>query len=396
MTVSPRPLHGVTVVSVEQAVAAPFATRQLADLGARVIKIERPGDGDFCRRYDRTVTGESSYFVWLNRSKESVTLDIRSEAGRGILGALLSDADVLVTNLGPGAARRSGLAADQVEADHPDLIVCTMTGYGGTGPWSDRKAYDMLVQAEAGLLSVTGTPEVPCRAGISVADIAAGMYAYSGILTALYRRDVSGVRSHVEVSLFESLAEWMSQPMNYAAGSGTCPPRAGGEHATIAPYGPYPTADGRTVFLAIQNEREWSALCSEVLGDAAVADDPRFADNPGRVANRVALNERISARTAELTLHEAVERLGRAGIANAQLRDMFDLAAHPSLAGRNRWMNVATPGGGFRALRPPADLSGVEPRADPVPGIGEHTDAVLAEFGVDTGRLAELRRDRTI
>ncbi|MCX3058760.1 CaiB/BaiF CoA transferase family protein [Streptomyces beihaiensis] len=385
------PLEGVTVVSLEQAVAAPFATRQLADLGARVIKVERPGGGDFARRYDETVHGQSSHFVWLNRSKDSVTLDVKTPGGREVLERLLSGADVFVQNLAPGAAARLGLSARELAERHPSLIVCDISGYGGDGPWADRKAYDLLVQCETGVVSVTGTPEAPAKVGIAVADIAAGMYAYSGILTALYERRVTGVARAVEVSLFEALAEWMGYPAYYTAYSGRQPERVGAAHATIAPYGPYTAADGETVLLAVQNEREWAALCAEFLGDATLADDPRFHRNSARVARRAELDAIVAARFAELDADAALALLDRAKVANARLNTVSGLLDHPVLAGRDRWRDVATPGGPVRALLPPATLDGIEPRMDPVPAVGEHTDAVLAELGYDGAAVRALR-----
>jgi itaconate CoA-transferase len=372
-----RPLNGVTVVSVEQAVAAPFATRQLADLGARVIKVERPGDGDFARSYDQTVLGQSSYFVWLNRSKESLALDLKCADDLEILHALLARADVFVQNLGPGAADRLGLGADALCARYPRLVVCSISGYGAQ---SGRKSYDLLVQAETGLLALTGTPEQMARVGVSVADIAAGVYAYSGILTSLYTRATTGQAPAVSVSLFEALGEWLGQPAYYTRYGGTQPPRSGARHATIAPYGPFESADG-TVLLGIQNHREWVALC-DLLGDPSLAGDPRFATNPDRVANRVELEAIIAARMA--TVDRAT--LDAAGIANAPVSSVEEFLDHPLLAERGRWFEVATPNGPIMALRPPADLAGVPPRMDPVPAVGEHTAAILDELG--------LRRER--
>ncbi|MBC3192490.1 CoA transferase [Pseudonocardia sp. C8] len=389
MTTAAPPLDGITVVSLEQAVAAPFATRQLADLGARVIKVERPDGGDFARGYDEAVHGNASYFVWLNRGKESLTLDLKSDEGARILTDLLEGADVLVQNLGPGAAARLGLDADTLARHHPRVIPCSVTGWGSTGPWAGRKAYDLLVQCEAGLLSVTGTPGEMVKAGISVADIAAGMYAYSGILAALLRRATTGAVSAVEVSLFEALAEWMGHPAYYATYSGTTPPRSGARHATIAPYGPFGTADG-TILLVVQNDREWWRLCTDVLGDDAVADDPRFVTNSDRVAHRDELEKLISARLAALPTTEAVDLLDAAGIANAGINDVADLATHPVLAERGRWHEIGVPGGTMRALRPPADLSGVAPVMGDVPALGAHTDAILHELGRGH-RVAELR-----
>jgi itaconate CoA-transferase len=389
------PLAGITVVSLEQAVAAPFATRQLADLGARVIKIERPDGGDFARGYDEAVHGNSSYFVWLNRSKESLTLDLKSAEGRQILDELLDGADVLVQNLGPGAATRLGLDPGSLAQRHPRVIPCSVTGWGSTGPWAHRKAYDLLVQCEAGLLSVTGTELEMAKVGISVADIAAGMYAYSGILTALLRRATTGQVGAVEVSLFEALTEWMGSPAYYAAYSGRRPERVGAEHATIAPYGPYRTADG-TILLAVQNDREWRRLCAEVLDDAELATDPRFASNSARVAHRTQLNKIIGTRLAEVPTADAATLLDQVGVASAGITEVEDLAQHPVLAGRNRWHTVAVPGGTMQALRPPAELAGIEPVMGAVPALGEHTDAVLRELGRSEGRVAELHAARVV
>ncbi|MGW4350045.1 CaiB/BaiF CoA transferase family protein [Streptomyces sp. NPDC004690] len=390
------PLTGVTVVSVEQAVAAPFATRQLADLGARVIKVERPGGGDFARRYDTTVHGQSSYFVWLNRSKESVTLDLKTELGRQVLEELLTTADVFVQNLAPGAAARLGLDNASLTARHPSLIACTVSGYGTTGPWADRKAYDLLVQCQTGLVSLTGTPEESARVGVSIADIAAGMYAYSGILTALYTRAVTGVARAVEVSLFEALAEWMSQPASYTRHGGTQPPRIGTQHATIAPYGAYPAADGKQVLFSVQNEREWTALCERFLQRPELAHDPRFATGSDRVAHREELNAVIRERFARSSADEAMKVLDGAGIACAGVNDVREFIEHPVLAGRGRWQDVSIPGAVVPALRPPADLAGVEPRMDPVPAAGEHTERILTELGLSAARIEELRADGVI
>ncbi|MFD9740694.1 CaiB/BaiF CoA transferase family protein [Umezawaea sp. NPDC059074] len=392
----PPPLSGVTVVSLEQAVAAPYATRQLADLGARVIKVERPGGGDFARRYDETVHGQSSYFVWLNRSKESLTLDVKKPAGRAVLEELLADADVLVQNLGPGAAARLGVDAAALAERHPRLIVCTISGYGGDGPWADRKAYDLLVQAETGLVSLTGGPDEPAKAGISVADIAAGAHAYSGVLAALYRRATTGHVSAVDVSLFEALAEWMGSPAYYTRYGGTQPARVGAQHATIAPYGPYTAADGETVLLAIQNEREWDAFCLTVLDDPALAVDPRFATGSARVAHREALNAVVAARFAGLDTATAVALLDRAGVANARLNTVAQFLDHPVLAARGRWRTVGTPGGDVEALLPPADLRDHDPVMDPVPALGEHTDDILRSLGRSDPAIAALRADGVI
>ncbi|WP_328890739.1 CaiB/BaiF CoA transferase family protein [Streptomyces sp. NBC_00316] len=390
------PLEGITVVGLEQAVAAPFATRQLADLGARVIKVERPGPGDFARGYDESVHGQSSYFVWLNRSKESLTLDIKTPGGREVLEKLLGEADVFVQNLAPGAARRLGLGAQDLAGRHPSLIVCDISGYGNTGPWSDRKAYDLLVQCETGVVSLTGSPEEPAKVGISIADIAAGMYAYSGILTALYERRVTGRARAVEISLFEALSEWMGSPAYYTAYSGTQPARVGAQHATIAPYGPYEASDGRTVLLAIQNEREWTSFCAVFLDDAALATDERFRRGSSRVARREELNAIVAARFAELTAADAVKLLDEAKVANARLNSVAEFWEHPVLAGRDRWRDVDTPGGPVRALLPPATISGLSPRMDPVPAVGEHTDDVLRGLGYDEPAISALRADGAV
>ncbi|MFB8120034.1 CaiB/BaiF CoA transferase family protein [Streptomyces sp. NPDC055962] len=386
------PLSGITVVSVEQAVAAPFATRQLADLGARVIKVERPGGGDFARRYDTTVHGQSSYFVWLNRSKESVTLDLKSEEGREILEELLGTADVFVQNLAPGAAARMGLGAEALAERFPSLIPCSVTGYGSDGPWADRKAYDLLVQCQTGLVSLTGSAREAARAGVSVADIAAGMYAYSGILTALFTRATRGSVRAVEVSLFEALAEWMGQPAYYTAYSGTQPPRVGTRHATIAPYGTYTAADGKDVLLSVQNEREWAALCGRFLGMPALTDDPRFATGSARVSHRDEVDALLAERIGASDSAEVMELLDAIGIANAPVNDVKQFLEHPVLAGRDRWREVAVPGGEtVAALVPPVDLAGTTPRMDAVPALGEHTERILTELGHPPARIDALR-----
>ncbi|MEU1534213.1 CaiB/BaiF CoA transferase family protein [Streptomyces fagopyri] len=390
------PLAGITVVSVEQAVAAPFATRQLADLGARVIKVERPGEGDFARRYDTTVHGESSYFVWLNRSKESLTLDLKSARGRHILEQLLAGADVFVQNLAPGAAARLGLDAASLQERHPSLIPCAITGYGSDGPWADRKAYDLLVQCQTGLVSLTGNEHGAARAGVSVADIAAGMYAYSGVLTALFTRATQGVARAVEVSLFEALAEWMSQPALYTRHGGTQPPRIGTRHATIAPYGTYPTADGEDVLLSIQNEREWVALCERFLERPDLVQDPRFATGPDRVTHRDALDTIVAERFRALDGRTVRELLDAAGIANAGVNDVEEFLAHPVLRERGRWRDVRVPGAVVPALLPPVDLTGVDPRMDAVPALGEHTEDILTALGHGSADIAALRADGVV
>jgi itaconate CoA-transferase len=390
------PLAGITVVSVEQAVAAPFATRQLADLGARVIKVERPGGGDFARRYDTTVHGQASYFVWLNRSKESLTLDLKSPRGIEILAELLADADVFVQNLAPGAATRMGLDAATLSEKYPSLIVCTITGYGSSGPWANRKAYDLLVQCQTGLVSLTGTPQETAKAGISVADIAAGMYAYSGILTSLYARATTGAARAVEVSLFDALAEWMGQPAYYTRYGGTQPPRAGVQHATIAPYGSYTAADGKDVLLAIQNEREWNALCEQFLGRPELVDDPRFATGSARVAHREELNAIVSQRFLEVDSGKAMAMLDDAKIANAGINSVGEFLTHPVLTERGRWRDVQIPGATVQALLPPANLAGIDPRMDPIPAAGQHTDEILTALGHSAADIDRLHAEGAI
>ncbi|HEX9057528.1 MAG TPA: CaiB/BaiF CoA-transferase family protein [Ktedonobacterales bacterium] len=390
------PLEHITVVALEQAVAAPFATRQLADLGARVIKVERPGGGDFARRYDETVLGLSSHFVWVNRSKESLTLDLKHEAAREVMRRLLSTADVFVQNLAPGATARLGLDAATLRAAHPRLIVCDISGYGATGPYRDKKAYDLLAQCETGLVSVTGSPEAPAKVGISVADIAAAMYAYSGILTALYQRERTGSGTALEVSLFDALGEWMSYPAYFTAYGGTPPPRTGASHATIAPYGPFATGDGQQVNLGVQNEREWVAFCARVLRRPELAEDPRFATNTARVAHRPELHDEIHAIFANLTTADLVERLDQAGIANARMNTMLDFWSHPQLAARDRWREVDSPAGPLRMLLPPVMMENVEPRMDPVPAVGQHTEAILRSLGYSNDDIATFRHDRAI
>jgi itaconate CoA-transferase len=371
------PLAGILVVALEHAVAVPFATRQLADLGARVIKVERPGGGDFARGYDRSVLGQSSYFVWLNRGKESVELDVKSADGQAALSALLARADVFVQNLAPGAAERLGLGAAQLRVRHPRLICCSVSGYGPEGPYARKKAYDLLVQCEAGLLSVTGTPGEPCKAGISVADIAAGMYAYSGVLTALYERERTGRGSSFDVAMLDALGEWMSQPYYYTVYGGQDARRTGARHASISPYGPYL---GGQVFLGLQNDREWAVLCERVLGRPDLIADERFRTNPDRVAHDGELTPIIEAALGSMTPDEVTARLDEAGIASARLRTPSEFAAHPQLAARDRWREVDTPGGQVRALLPPVTGPGREAVMGAVPALGQHTDSVLAEF----------------
>ena len=380
------PLAGITVVAIEQAVAAPFATRQLADLGARVIKIERPGEGDFARGYDERVKGQSSYFTWLNRSKESLSLDLKHPDAPGIVSDLLDRADVFVQNLAPGAASRMGLGAEQIRAQRPRLIVCDISGYGSSGPYRDKKAYDLLVQCEVGLVSVTGTPEDPAKAGISVADISAGMYAYSAILTALFNRERTGEGAACEVSLFDSLAEWMGHPMYYTMFSGQPPQRTGANHASIVPYGTFAVGDGRSVQLGVQNDREWHRFCDVVLQQPGLADHERYVSGPLRVEHREELVAIIEGVFARLDIATVLERLDAADIANASMNQVADLVNHPQLSARDRWREVGSPVGPLPALRPVAVFDGFGERMDPIPAVGQHTDAILAELGRDAGR----------
>jgi crotonobetainyl-CoA:carnitine CoA-transferase CaiB-like acyl-CoA transferase len=382
-----RPLEGLTVVSIEQAVAAPFATRQLADLGARVIKVERPGLGDFARDYDETVMGMSSHFVWLNRSKESIALDLKTDAGRRAMLALVARADVFVQNLAPGAAERLGLGAADLRAMHPGLIHVSISGYGLGGPYTKKKAYDLLVQCEAGLVSITGSPDEPAKVGISVADIAAGMYAYTGVLTALLRKGRTGEGATVEISMLESLGEWMGFPMYYAWYGGQSPERSGASHAAIAPYGPFPCAGGEQVFLGVQNEREWAIFADKVLDTPELTTDERFVNNSLRVAHREDLNAEIAKTFNTISADDAIDRLEAAGIANARLRDLAGLVGHEQLAARNRWREVDSPVGPIKALVPPATLDGDEPVMGPIPAPGQHTEQILAELGLtSTGK----------
>ena len=390
------PLQGITVVALEQAVAAPFATRQLADLGARVIKIERPGTGDFARSYDATVNGMASHFVWVNRSKESLTLDLKRAEGRSVLRQLLAKSDVFVHNLAPGAVARLGFATETLRREHPRMIVCEISGYGSSGPYRDKRAYDLLIQSEVGLLSITGTEDAPSKVGISIADIAGGMYAYTGILTALLTREKTGEGAAFEVSLFEALAEWMGYPLYYAAYGQAAPARAGAKHAAIAPYGPFSTSDRSIVYLGVQNEREWRRFCEIVLEWAELATDGRFASNADRVANREELETIIGDRFRGLTAESALERLGRAQIASARMNTMQEFLAHPQLASRNRWREVGSPVGPVRALIPPVSTNGAQPVMGPIPGIGQHSDTILQELGINEHTIAEWRRNSII
>jgi crotonobetainyl-CoA:carnitine CoA-transferase CaiB-like acyl-CoA transferase len=391
-----RPLHGITVVALEQVIAGPFCTRQLAELGARVIKIERTGGGDAARGYDQTVLGQSSHFVWVNRSKESLALDVKQPAAREILGRLISTADVFVQNLAPGAAERLGLGAAELRAKHPRLIWCGISGYGPGGPYADKKAYDLLVQCEAGLLSVTGTPEQPAKAGISVADIAAGMYALSSILAALYRRQAEGAGATLDITMFESLGEWMSFPAYFTAYGGAAPPRTGAHHATIVPYGPFKAGDGGTVFLSIQNEREFERFCDGVLLNPALKNDPRFSSGPARAQNRNAMHEEIERVFLKLSAGKILARLDQAEIANAKLNSMREFWDHPQLEARDRWREVGSPAGPIEMLKPPFNLDGFEPRMDAIPALGAHSRAILAELGFDSAEIQRMEKSGTI
>ncbi len=386
-----RPLEGITVVALEHVIAGPFCTRQLAELGARVIKIERPGVGDPARAYDQRVRGLSSHFVWTNRSKESITLDLKRPEALQIVHQLLADADVLVQNLAPGAAARMGFSHEQLAPRHPRLIVCDISGYGADGPYRDKKAYDLLIQSEAGLLSVTGTPETPSKAGCSIVDIASGMYAFSNILAALIARGRTGKGCRIDISMLESMTEWMSFPLYYAYDGAEPPPRAGASHATIYPYGPFPAGDGKLVMLGLQNEREWAAFCDKVLLKPELKTDPRFDSNPKRSAARADLYPIIVAALAGLGAEEVVARLDAARIGNARLNHMAEVWQHAQLAARQRWVAVDTPAGPVKALLPPGVPAEFEARMDAVPAIGQHTDAILAALGYNAEQITRLR-----
>jgi len=390
------PLEGITVVALEQVIAAPFATRQLAELGARVIKIERPDGGDSARGYDRTVKGLSSHFVWTNRGKESITLNVKHPEAMAVVHKLLASADVFIQNLAPGASDRLGLGATALRGAYPRLIVCGISGYGTSGPYRDKKAYDLLVQCEAGLLSITGTPETPSKAGVPVADISGGMYAFSGILAALFDRERTGQGCTFDVSLFDGLAEWMGYPMHFAQYSGTAPGRTGAKHAAIAPYGPFQTGDGKTVFLGIQNERDWQRFCAEVLEQPAIANDTRFANGPARVAHRAELEALIGEVFVRFTREEAVALLDGAVIANASMNTMADFIAHPQNQVRGRWRQVESPAGKIDALAPPLEFADFDATLGPIPALGEHTEAVLGELGYSAGEIDALRASGAI
>lgn len=391
-----RPLDGITVITLEHAIAAPFCTRQLADLGARVIKVERPGGGDFARGYDERVNGLASHFVWVNRSKESLTLDVKHQESAAILRKLLKDADVLVQNLAPGAAARLGLSYEVLKEEFPQLIVCDISGYGSDGPYRDKKAYDLLIQSESGFLSITGTPDEPAKAGCSIADIAAGMYAYSNILGALLQRGRTGKGCRIDVSMLESMTEWMNYPLYYAFDGASPPPRAGAAHATIYPYGPFDTGDGKTVMLGIQNEREWAKFCMQVLESPELAGDPLFSTNSKRTASRKELKTLIEQKFSTMTAEQVVARLEEAGIANANVNNMPDVWVHPQLKARGRWTEVETSAGSVPALLPPGIPDNFEPRMDPVPALGAHTRAILQELGYSAGDIARLREENAV
>ena len=391
-----RPLDGITVVTLEHAIAAPFCTRQLADMGARVIKIERPGVGDFARAYDTRTRGMASHFVWTNRSKESLTLDVKHAQAGPVLLQLLASADVLVQNLAPGAAARLGLSYEALHEKFPRLIVVDISGYGADGPYRDKKAYDLLIQSESGFLSITGTPDDPAKAGCSIADIAAGMYAYSNVLGALIQRGKTGRGCNIDISMLESMVEWMSYPLYYAIDGAPPPPRAGAAHATIYPYGPFPAGDGKVVMLGLQNDREWQLFCAKVLQRPELAVDARFASNAARNAHREALHQIIVGVFAAMTAVEVIARLDAAQIANARLNDMQDLWNHAQLQARGRWVEVDSPVGPLPALLPPGTPHTYVPRMDAVPALGQHTEAILTELGFDAAAIAALRLQEAI
>lgn len=391
-----RPLDGITIVALEHVIAAPFATRQLADLGARVIKIERPGGGDFARNYDERAQGMSSHFTWVNRSKESLTLDLKQDAALSILKKLLETADVFVQNLAPGAAARMGLSPDTLQAINPKLIYCNLSGYGEDGPYRDKKAYDLLIQSEAGLLSITGTPEVPSKVGISIADIAAGMYTYTNILAALLQRQKTGKGSVIDISMLEALGEWMGYPMYYSMDGASPPPRTGAAHATIFPYGPYQAGDGKTVMLGLQNEREWALFCEKVLNQPELANDPRFDKNFKRNENRTELTQIILKIFSTLTSEQVIAKLDEAQIANASLNDMHQFWSHPQLKARGRWASVDSPKGQISALLPPGVNNSYQYRMDKIPGVGEHTRTILNELGYSDEAIKALKQQAAI
>jgi itaconate CoA-transferase len=391
-----RPLEGVTVVALEHVIAGPFCTRQLADLGARIIKIERPGVGDPARAYDERVRGMSSHFVWTNRSKESITLDLKHPAALEIVHKLLMKADVLVQNLAPGAAARMGFSYDALKDIYPRLIVCDISGYGADGPYRDKKAYDLLIQSESGLLSVSGTPETPSKAGCSIVDIASGMYAYSNILAALIQRGRTGAGCRIDISMLESMVEWMSFPLYYAYDGAPPPVRAGASHATIYPYGPFPAGDGKVVMLGLQNEREWAVFCDKVLNQPGLKSDPRFNSGPKRSNARKELYDIIVKALSDLTADAVVKRLDEAQIGNARMNDMHEVWDHAQLHARKREVEVMTPVGAIKAMLPPGVPDSFEPRMDPIPAIGQHTDAILRELGYSQAEIGMLREQGAV
>ncbi|BEU27037.1 CaiB/BaiF CoA-transferase family protein [Paraburkholderia sp. 22B1P] len=391
-----RPLQGIKVVTFEHAIAAPFCTRQLADLGARVIKIERPGAGDFARGYDERVSGLASHFVWTNRSKESITLDVKQPQALDIVHKLLADADVFVQNLAPGATQRLGFDYATLSVKYPKLIVCDISGYGLDGPFRDKKAYDLLIQSESGFLSITGSDGEPAKAGCSIADIAAGMYGYTNILAALLERAQTGRGKHIDVSMLESMVEWMSYPLYYSIDGQTPPRQAGASHATIFPYGPFVAGDGKTVMLGLQNEREWKNFCETVIERPELLADERFAANSGRTKHREELTRVIVEAFSAWTAAQVIERLEKASIANARMNDMHDVWNHEQLQARQRWTQVQTAAGEIPALYPPGMSAEDEPRMDAVPALGAHTDAILRELGYSAAEVDALRAVKAV
>jgi itaconate CoA-transferase len=391
-----RPLEGITVVALEHVIAGPFCTRQLADLGARVIKIERPGSGDPTRAYDDRVGGLSSHFVWTNRSKESIALDLKQSKGVEIVRKLLQGADVLLQNLAPGAAERMGFSYEQLKEHYPKLIVCDISGYGSSGPYRDKKAYDLLIQAESGLLSVTGSDDEPAKAGCSIVDISAGMYAFSNILAAIIRRHKTGTGCCIDISMLETMTEWMSFPMYYAYQGAEPPARAGASHATIYPYGPFPVGDGNSVMLGLQNEREWAIFCDQVLQQPELKEDVRFSSNTRRSEARSELRSIIVEVFSKMTLITVTQRLDAARIGNASMNSMEQVWNHAQLAARDRWRFVDSPNGPVKAMLPPGAPEEFSSRMDPIPESGEHSREILTELGYSKEDIEELEKLRVI